>query len=252
MTKKVYFISDIHLNSHYSEAEDLKKRYLIDFLQEVKKNRGTLYIVGDMFDFWFEYKYTIPRYFFKTLRHLQEIVEAGCEVHIMSGNHDYWFESFFPEELGITVHLEPVSIEIGGKAFFITHADGILKKDRGYRLMKKVLRNRFVVACFRLLHPDLAYGIAKIISGKSRYRTLRDPDMIEKERKELIEYGRQKIQEGYQFVVTGHFHLPLEYRHKTAKMINLGDWIRYFTFGYFDGKELSLRYWKQDSLKSSQ
>jgi UDP-2,3-diacylglucosamine hydrolase len=251
MSTRVYFISDIHLHCYSCESETRKKAYLFDFLKEVQTHRGTLYIVGDMFDFWFEYKNVIPRHFFKVLRHLQEIVEAGCEVHILAGNHDFWFESFFQKELGIQVHLAPVETTIDGKTFFITHADGILKRDRGYRLMKKFLRSRILIRLFRLLHPDIAFRIARYVSSKSRHLTLRDPDLIEEERRELLAYGKKMVDAGHDFVITGHFHLPTDHRFPNGKLINLGDWIRYFTFGFFDGNEMSLCYWNRDSLKSS-
>jgi len=251
MASKVYFISDIHLHCYHSESENLKKAYLFDFFQEVKEQQAILYIVGDMFDFWFEYRHVIPRHFFKVLRMLQEMVEAGCEIHVLAGNHDYWFGSFFPEELGIEFHPDFVEPVYDGKKFFVYHADGILKRDRGYRLMKKILRNRFFIFLFRLLHPGIAFGIANYISGKSRHLTLRDPKLIEKERQELIEYGEKIVKEGYDYVVTGHFHLPTEYLYEKGKLVNLGDWIRYFTFGYFDGNDLRLCYWDRKSLKKS-
>ena len=250
MLKNLYFISDIHLHCYHSESETRKKNYLFDFFREVQNNKGILYIVGDMFDFWFEYKHVIPRHFFKVLRYLQEMVESGCEVHILAGNHDYWFESFFPGELGVKVHLEHVEAEFNGKSFLITHADGILKQERGYRFMKKILRNRFIITMFRMIHPDLAFRIAKFFSARSRHLTLRNPDLVEDGLRELLEYGEKKINEGYQYVVTGHFHLPTEHQYEQGKIINLGDWIRYFTFGYFDGDELSLCYWKRKSLKT--
>lgn len=251
MTDKIYFISDVHLHSWHSAAEIRKKIYLFDFLKEVQRNRGTLYIVGDLFDFWFEYRYVIPRYYFKVLRHLQETVEAGCKVHIVTGNHDFWLGSFFPEELGIEVHLIPLATNIAGKSFYITHADGILKEDKGYRLMKKILRSRIAIALFRIIHPDLAFRIAQYVSRQSRHLTMRSPEQINTERRELIEYSQIKIQEGYQFVITAHFHLPTEYENPIGKMINLGDWIYYFTFGFFDGENLSLCYWNQNSLKKT-
>ena len=251
MTTQVYFISDIHLHCYHSDSENLKKAYLFDFLEEVKKQQAILYIVGDMFDFWFEYKHVIPRHFFRVLRILQEMVENGCEIHVLAGNHDYWFGSFFPDELGIEFHPDSVAPTYDGKSFYIYHADGILKRDRGYRLMKKVLRNRFIIFLFRLIHPGIAFRIANFISSRSRDLTLRNPKRIETERRELIEYGQKIVNRGYDYVVTGHFHLPTDYQYETGKLLNLGDWIRYFTFGHYDGRDLRLCYWDKNSLKKS-
>ncbi|HDP66963.1 MAG TPA: UDP-2,3-diacylglucosamine diphosphatase [Candidatus Marinimicrobia bacterium] len=251
MATQIYFISDIHLHCYYSESEKRKQAALLDFLDQVKAQKATLYIVGDLFDFWFEYKYVIPRHFFRILRQLQEMVDAGCEIHVLAGNHDYWFESFITVELGVQFHPSSMKTTIAGKSFFIYHGDGILRRDRGYRLMKRILRNRLFIFLFRLIHPDIAFKIAKAVSGKSRHLTLRDPDLIEQERKELIQYGEKIIDQGFDVVVTGHFHLPTDHRYKNGQLINLGDWIRYFSFGYFDGHAMRLCYWKRQTLKTS-
>lgn len=245
MSEKVYFISDIHLHLQSSEVEEEKKRYLFEFLDKVKKEQARLYVVGDLFDFWFEYKHVIPRHFFRVLRKLQEMVDSGCEIHILGGNHDYWMENFISDEIGIRIHPSPLAVKIGDKAFFITHADGILKKDRGYRLMRKILRNPFFIRLFRFLHPDLGFAIAEKISGKSRHFAMRNRSIEEEERLELIEYGKTKLKESFDFVVTAHFHLPTVYSENNKKIINLGDWMKYFTFGLFDGQDLHLCYWKR-------
>lgn len=245
MSRPVYFISDVHLKLYDTPLEAKKRLYLQDFLKEVRRRKARLYIVGDLFDFWFEYRYVIPRQFFSILRYLQETVEAGCDIQLLVGNHDYWFESFFPDELGIAVHREPVETKLAGKSFFITHADGILKKDSGYRFMRKILRNPLIISLFRGLHPTTAFGIAKYISGKSRHYTLRNPALMESERQELIEYGQGLMAKGYQYIITGHFHLPTIYKQGNCKLLNLGDWMRYFSFGYFDGRDLELCYWNK-------
>ena len=245
MNSKVYFISDIHLQPDNTEEEEIKKGYLFEFFEKIRGEKCTLFIVGDLFDFWFEYKHVIPRHYFKTLRYLQKTVEAGCEVHIIVGNHDYWMGDFFPDEMGVQIHQHPLNIEISNKRFFITHGDGILKEDKGYRIMKKFLRSKFLTRLFGLLHPDLAFAIARKVSSGSRSYTFRTPKMEMAIRNEIIEYSRAKFKEGNQYIIMGHYHMPIVHTENGNTFLNLGDWMNYFTFGYFDGKELSLCYWKQ-------
>ncbi len=251
MNSKVYFISDIHLQPYDTEEEERKRKYLFEFLEKVRGEKCTLFIVGDLFDFWFEYKHVIPCHYFKTLRYLQKTVEAGCDVHIIVGNHDYWMGDFFPNELGVRIHQHPLDIEISNKRFFIIHGDGILKRDKGYRIMKKFLRSKLLTRLFGLLHPDFAFAIARKVSSGSRSYTLRSPEMEKTIRNEITEYSRNKFKEGYQYIVMGHYHMPTAYRENGNTFLNLGDWMKYFTFGYFDGKELSLCYWKQRPLNSA-
>jgi UDP-2,3-diacylglucosamine hydrolase len=249
MNKNVYFVSDAHLGLKDGEKEEYKKSSLIEFIKMVRKEKAALYIVGDFFDFWIEYKYVIPRHFFKVVRALQEAAEDGCEIHIFGGNHDFWLGSFFTEELGVIVHPDPLRTEIEGKKFFIAHGDGILKRDRGYRILKRVLRNRFCIFLFKLIHPDIAFRIAEFVSGSSRHLTIRDQKFEENEKKEIIQFGTSKINEGFDCVVTGHFHLPTNHKIDGKQIINLGDWMKYFTYGYFDGEMFSLCYW--DKPKNS-
>ncbi len=245
MNKAVYFVSDVHLHSVLSEREKQKRFYLLEFLQQVKKERAELFIVGDLFDFWYEYRHVIPRHFFRVLRRLQEITDDGTSVHLIGGNHDYWLEDFFPAELGVEVHRQPVEIERNGRRFLVTHGDGILKRDSGYRVLRRILRNRFVIRLFRLVHPDLAFEIAKRVSGTSRRYTLRDQDQDDSERAEITAFGREQWQAGFDIVIMGHYHLPTCVREDGKIFINLGDWMRHYTYARFDGANISLFYWDQ-------
>ncbi len=243
MQAKLYFISDVHLRLYDSESEQAKRQHLLAFLQTVEQQSADLYIVGDLFDFWFEYKYVIPRHYFKIIRALQRTAEQGCHIHLVVGNHDYWVGDFFENEIGVQIHRKALDLQIGRQKWLITHGDGILKRDTGYRLLKKVLRHSLAVFLFRLLHPDLAFAIAAKISQRSRHATLRQPPFIEAERKEIIQFGREKFSQGYDCVITGHFHLPTDYREGRHIFLNLGDWMRYYTFAYYNGRALRLCYW---------
>jgi len=244
MHTPIYFISDIHLQPDSSEPERRKRARLRQLLERVRRAGATLYIVGDLFDFWFEYRHVIPRHYFSTLRALQELTESGCPVHIIVGNHDYWLGSFFPEELNISVHQHPIEVELCGWRFLITHGDGILKRDVGYRLLKRVLRNRFVIWLFRLIHPDLAFRIARMVSGTSRKLTLRNPGKEEAERREIVAWAEAQFQRGIDAVVMGHYHLPTRIEQDAKVFLNLGDWMRYFSYAVCENDRLTLRYWR--------
>jgi UDP-2,3-diacylglucosamine hydrolase len=243
MSDRIYFISDIHLQLFDSEQERIKKNYLSEFLEDVKSQKGELYIIGDLFDFWFEYKYVIPKHFFKQLREIQAVIESGCRVSLIVGNHDYWAGNFLKNEIGINIYYEPLEIDISNKRFLLIHGDGILENDKGYRFLKRVIRNRFFISLFRFLHPDLGFAIAKKISKTSRNSTLRKPEVEELWKNETIGYGKSKFKEGFDYVIMGHYHIPIFYKEGKNVFMNLGDWMKYFTFGYFDGKCLSLHYW---------
>jgi len=251
MKSKTYFISDVHLHIFNSPEEENKKRMLFNFLKEVRQNRGVLYIVGDFFDFWFEYKYLIPRHHFKALRYLQETVEAGCEVHMLGGNHDFWLYDFFTDEIGVQIHYDPIEILIDGKRFYIAHGDGLLKDDWKYRWLKAVLRNNIFIKCFKLLNPYLAFSLAKRVSVGSRNLSEKTTEIMEKYKKQILAFGESKFLEGYDRVILGHYHLPTNYEKNGKIFMTLGDWMQYFTFGYlYDGK-LSLCYWNDKSGKEA-
>ena len=239
----MYFISDVHLHLNDGPEESVKRERLFAFLAEVRRTRGILYILGDMFDFWFEYHYVIPSHFFPVLCQLRETVSAGCELHFLGGNHDYWAGKFFTDSLGIQVHYRPIDTVISGKHFHLTHADGILHSDRGYRLMRRIFRSKISIRLFRHVHPDYAMRLAAYISGKSRRLTMRSPALEESDRREIITYGQAKLAAGADYVITGHFHLPTDVRQNNGAILNLGDWMKYFTFAHFNGNDLRLCYW---------
>ncbi|MCK9244091.1 MAG: UDP-2,3-diacylglucosamine diphosphatase [Candidatus Marinimicrobia bacterium] len=246
MNQNVYFISDVHLHLYDSPDEKVKRERLFEFLAEVRRNKGALYILGDLFDFWFEYRTVIPGFYLPVLCQLRETVRAGCELHFLGGNHDYWVGSFFANTLGITVHYNPIDILISGHRFHLTHGDGILRSDRGYRLMRYFFRNPLCIRLFGLLHPDLAYRLGAKISGKSRRLTQRSSSLEASDRQEIIAYGLTQLAAGAEFVITGHFHLPTEFRTERGTIFNLGDWMKYFSFAYFNGQNMRLCYWPQN------
>ncbi|HTR80359.1 MAG TPA: UDP-2,3-diacylglucosamine diphosphatase [Bacteroidota bacterium] len=238
--KKIFFISDVHLGLQDKEHEKEKEKRLLTFLSHVEDQAEQLFILGDLFDYWFEYKYVIPRGYHHTLSKLATLVEKGIKVHYVAGNHDFWLKDFFPVDLGIPVYKDPFAMTIAGKKFFFHHGDGLALKDGGYRFLKKILRNKINIAFFTLVHPDLTAPIARGSSRKSREFT------ANKEYGEtdgMILFATEKIRNGYDVVVMGHRHSPLYQKIDKGVYVNLGDWITHMTYAEFDGKNIELKTW---------
>jgi UDP-2,3-diacylglucosamine hydrolase len=236
--KTVYFISDAHLGLGNSEEESCKANALVGFLDHVGNEGGTLFILGDLFDFWFEYKTVIPRRHFGILEAIKRQRNRGVKIHYLTGNHDFWLDSFFQDELGIEVHGEPVDWVLDGKRFWIAHGDGIMKKDHGYRLLKRILRHPLSVFLYRLLHPDVAFGLAGFFSRLSRnHPAFPDQDA------DFVAQAEARFSAGFDRVVMAHTHRPMIHESENRTYVNIGDWIRHFSYGKFEDGRLTLEYW---------
>jgi UDP-2,3-diacylglucosamine hydrolase len=203
---------------------------------EVLSHGRSLVIVGDLFDFWFEWRHVIPKGYFRVLHQLRVLVDGGVSVHYLAGNHDFRLPGFLETEIGICVHPDSMAADVEGQAVFVYHGDGVLARDHGYRLVKRVLRNRFAQRLFSWLHPDLGMWLARGTSTTSRtYERYRSSD-----EEEYLALARRKFAEGFRGVVMGHTHRPQEVVEGECTYINLGDWIEHFTFGVHDGAQLKL------------
>ena len=241
--KYTYFFSDAHLIvGAYEQSRDRNYK-VIEFIRYVSQHGKRLFIVGDLFDFWFEYKHSIPQTDPRILGCIAEAVDSGVEVHYISGNHDLWLGRYLEENVGIIIHDGAFETEIDGEKFYIAHGDGLFKKDRGYKFMKAFFRNPIAKRLFRLLHPDLGIRLAKLSSKSSRHNPISDAYSANR-KKILREFAQNKFSEGFDSVILGHIHEPDMLREESKIYINLGDWITHFTYASFDGKEISLRYWK--------
>ncbi len=238
--KSIFFISDVHLGLHDKFREKEKERRLLAFLSYVEEHGDELFIIGDLFDYWFEYKYVIPRGYHHTISKLGLMVEKGIKIHYVAGNHDFWLKDFFPKDLGIPIYKDPFEVVLRGKRFYLHHGDGLALKDTGYRILKKVLRSRLNIFLFTLLHPDLTAPLAKASSRGSREHTA-NKDYGETDG--MILFATKKIESGCDAVVMGHRHKPLSLKIGNGIYINLGDWISYSTYAEFSGTDLELRTW---------
>ena len=236
--KTYFFISDVHLGSHAIQTKKRESR-LLSFLDYVEQSAQGLFIVGDLFDFWFEYRYVIPKDHFPLLCKLKHMADLGIEIHYLVGNHDFWLSDFFTKTLGISVHTDTLNISLNGIQFHLTHGDGLAKNDRGYRLLKKILRNPVNIKLFRLIHPDFGFMLAGQSSHASR--TLRD---VPNHDADYEAYARERFKEGSQAVIIGHTHRPMKMIEDTNIYINTGDWIKHYSYAKLSGTQLSLEHWQ--------
>lgn len=242
--KKIYFLSDFHLGAPNKEQSLLREKKLIRFLDEIQSTAAAVFIVGDLFDFWYEYRTVVPKGYVRILGKLAALTDAGIPVHFFVGNHDMWMKDYFQKELNIPVYFEPKDFEFNGKLFHIGHGDGLGPGDHGYKMLKKIFRNPVCQWLFGVLPPYIGMGIANYMSRRSRAQTGATEEQFLGEDKEwLIIYCKEVLQKKvYNFFVFGHRHLPINHRlSDRSTYINLGDWIRYFTYAQFDGTDLELK-----------
>jgi len=243
-----YFISDIHLGLGSREQEKAKENRLLAFLRSILLSADHLFIVGDLFDFWFEYATVIPKGFHRTLAALQEFTERGTPVHYLAGNHDFWMGDYFEKELGFHLHADPFEITIQNKRVYLHHGDGLAQNDIGYRLIKPVLRNRWNIRLYRWLHPDLGVPLARGSSRTSReYTSNKDFG----EEKGMVEFATRRIGEGVDVVVMGHRHKPALTPIGKGFYVNLGDWITFNSYGVFADGNMTLKSWDEKEGSSN-
>jgi len=244
--KKIYFLSDFHLGAPDEKSSLVREKKLVRFFDNIRHDAAQIFIVGDIFDFWYEYKEVVPRGYVRLLGKLAELTDAGIPIHFFVGNHDMWMHDYFQKELNISVYFEPKVFEFNQKIFYIGHGDGLGPGDHGYKFIKKIFRNPLCQWAFGQLHPTWGIGMANYFSRKSRVKTGNSDEIFLGEDKEwLILYCREILeQKHYDYFIFGHRHFPLDFKLSAdSRYINLGDWIRNFTYASFDGKDMELKKW---------
>lgn len=242
--KKIYFSSDNHLGAPTAAESRPREEKFVAWLDQIKEDAAAIFLLGDLFDFWFEYKHVVPKGFVRVLGKLAEISDSGIPIYFFVGNHDLWMNDYFEKELNIPVYHKPKEFSFNDKVFLVGHGDGLGPGDIGYKRMKKVFTNPFSKWLYRWLHPDLGMPLAQYFSVKNKAISgEEDMQFLGEDKEWLIQYSKRKLeQKHYDFFVFGHRHLPLEIKLKeNAMYINLGDWINYYTYAEFDGKEIRLR-----------
>ncbi len=233
-----YFISDVHLGVKSDIGVKEQESVLLKFLDEIKNDANELIIVGDLFDCWIEYKHVVPKGFYRFLSKIDEFVNDGIKITYLSGNHDFWYGTYFKDEFGIEIIHHPISKEIEGKKFYIHHGDGLAYKDTGYKILKAVLRNKTSQFFYSLLHPDFGIWLAKKSSSSSRGYTGKKNYSL---RDGLQDFAVKKFDEGYDYVLMGHRHYAYTYKEKNGLYANLGDWVKIFSYGEFKNGEFKLK-----------
>ncbi len=247
-TKKIYFLSDFHLGAPDPVSSLEREKRIITFLNEIKNDAEQIFIMGDLFDFWFEYKKVVPKGYVRILGKLAELTDNGIPVSFFVGNHDMWMKDYFQKELNIPIFYEPVAYEFNGKKFMIGHGDGLGPGDHGYKFIKKIFRNKLAQSLFGLLPPVFGIGLANYFSQKSRAQTGQKDEVFFGEDNEwLVIYCREiLVKQSFDYFIFGHRHLPLDISlNEHSRYINLGDWIKYNSYAVFDGQDLQLKYYNR-------
>lgn len=245
--KKIYFLSDFHLGAPDYSSSRIREGELVKFFDSIKQDAAVIFIVGDMFDFWYEYKHVVPKGYVRLLGKLAELTDAGIELHFFVGNHDMWMKNYLQTELDIKVYFKEQHFTYNQFTFYIAHGDGLGPGDHGYKFLKKIFRNPVCQWLFGMLPPVIGIGVANYFSRKSRETVSETEHIFFGEDKEwLMIHSRNILQEQhYDYFIYGHRHVPgIHPLSSKSTYINLGDWIKHFTYAVFDGKTVTLKNWQ--------
>ena len=245
--KNIYFLSDFHLGAPDHATSLRREKRIVKFLDEIKRDAQVIFIVGDLFDFWYEYKRVVPKGFVRILGKLAELTDEGIDIKFFVGNHDMWMNGYFEEELNIQVFQQPESFEYNKQKFYIGHGDGLGPGDHKYKFLKRIFRNKISQWVFGFFHPRTGIGLANYLSRKSRAATGKtDEHFLGEESEWLIIHSKEVLrQEHFDYFIFGHRHLPIDITlNSGSRYINLGDWINYNSYAVFDGTSLQLKYHK--------
>ncbi len=247
--KKVYFASDFHLGVPNQEKSLARESKIVSWLDEISQDATAIFLLGDLFDTWFEYKEVIPRGFIRLQGKLAQLSDQGIRIDIFTGNHDFWMKDYFQKEIGANVHFSDILISINNKNFNIGHGDGLGPGDQRYKMLKKILNNPLARYFYLLLHPNLGMKIAKYFSQRG-YKHTQGPvlDYMGEDKEYLVQYANSKSEEDIDYFIFGHRHLPIEYKMKNGSIyFNTGDWINFQSYVVFDGNSCALKAYQKDS-----
>jgi UDP-2,3-diacylglucosamine hydrolase len=241
--KHIFFASDFHLGVPAGAQSNEREKRVIDWLTSIENTAQEIYLVGDIFDFWFEYKHSIPKGFVRFQGKIAALVDKGINIYFFTGNHDMWMFDYFERELGVTIIRQPIERTWNNHSFYIGHGDGLGPGDKTYKLLKRIFAARWSQWCFARIHPNFGIGLANYFSRKSRAATGdSDSKFLGNEKEWLYVYCKEKLEKKqYDYFIFGHRHLPLDIAlTENSRYINLGEWINYNTFAVFDGETVRL------------
>lgn len=244
--QKIYFASDFHFGvPDYLSSRD-REDLVVSWLDAIKKDAAEIYLMGDLFDFWFEYKTVIPKGFIRFQGKLAELSDMGIKISMFKGNHDMWMFDYFVKELGIQIISDELLIERNGKKFYLHHGDGLGPGDAKYKILKKIFRSTFCQWLFARIHPNFGVGIARKWSMQSRLQNSKKEEFTDINQEWLVSYSKDLLLNAhFDFLIFGHRHLPLDIQLGNSRYINLGEWINFNSYAVFDGENLELRYFKK-------
>jgi len=244
---KIYFASDFHLGIDGDSSAIARERIIVRWLRMVAKDADVIYLVGDLFDFWFEYAKAVPKGYIRFLGALAELRDAGIQLEIFTGNHDMWMFDYLEKELDLQIHREPIQKKLGDHTFYIGHGDGLGPGDHGYKRLKRLFNHPWAQWLYARIHPNLGIYIAEYWSGKSRAQNQGAEDYLGPESEWLIQYCESEIQKGNpaDFYIFGHRHLTIDYTLSNgSRYINLGEWMFARSYAVYDGQELNIRFYE--------
>ena len=251
MVKNIYFASDFHLGSPDEKTSRIRENRIVRWLNEIEPTCSELFLMGDIFDFWFEYRTVVPKGFIRLFGKLVQMSDLGIKIYFFKGNHDMWVDDYFTKEMGIQIISDEFEMERNGKRFYLHHGDGLGPGDRKYKFLRKIFRNPVCQWLFSLLPPRIGLGIANGWSSNSRAAGT-TPDGVSKEKFVSIDqewlavYAKEVLlKTHYDYFIFGHRHLPLDLQlNEKSRYINLGEWLNFNSYAVFDGNELTLNYFE--------
>jgi len=248
-SQKIFFASDFHLGAPDYESSLVREKRIVRWLDSIENEASEIYLLGDIFDFWYEYKHTVPKGFTRLLGKLAFLSDMGIKLHIFTGNHDLWMRDYLSRELNADINYGPVTRIIGDKKFYIAHGDGLGPGDQGFKLMKSVFTNKIAQWFFSRIHPNAGISIANYFSRKSRAQTgIEDYKFLGEDKEWLIIHSKEILsKEHFDYFIYGHRHYPLVVDlGEGSQYVNLGDWIKYFSYAEWDGNNLELKYFENE------
>ena len=242
--KKIYFASDFHLGVPSRVKSLEREERICSWLDEIKKDAQVVFLVGDIFDFWFEYRHVIPKGFLRVQSKILSLIDSGVEFVFFTGNHDMWMFDYFTQELGVKIERNPVIYQIGNKRFLVGHGDGLGKGDYSYKFLKSFFNSKICQFLFSWLHPDIGMGLANYWSSKSRLANSKKDEDFSLDKEILYHYSKSIYKETKcDCYIYGHRHLPLDINletEKNSRYINLGEWVNYSPYAVFNGETIAL------------
>ena len=253
--KNVYFLSDAHLGSRAIEHSRTQERRLVNFLDGIKHRAAAVYFLGDMFDFWYEFKLVVPKGYTRFLGKISELTDLGVEVHFFIGNHDIWCSDYLEKECGVILHRQPLTTEIYGREFYLAHGDGLGDPDKKFKFLRAMFHNRFLQKAFSNIHPrwSIDFGLSWAKHSRLKHDEEGEPQYLGEQNEHLVVYSKEylKTHPEINFFIYGHRHIELDLMlSKTSRVLILGDWIKLFSYAVFDGENLFLENYIEGETQS--